>query len=221
MQISRLMLHTKDVAEIGKFYGKLGFRILMAKNDEVRIQIGATELSFRQGGAEAFYHFAFNIPENQVTDSISWLKLLGIQVLTYEGHEIVEFGPPFAADACYFHDPAGNIVELIARHRLQNANLGDFSSDKIECVSEIGLPTQNVRDLSQTLRSVLDENVFAGENSDSFTAIGDDEGLFIVVKEGWAWLPTGREAKVFPLKVVLSNHRTVSISGPENKYVTD
>jgi hypothetical protein len=221
MQISKLILHTTNVAEIQKFYGRLGFPILLSNDDEVRVQVGETVLTFQHSDEEAFYHFALNIPANQLIQSISWLKSRQVPVLTHQGHEVVRFGTPFDADACYFHDPAGNIVELIARHRLSALTRFEFSAESIQCVSEIGLPTQNVRALSLSLCSAFGQDVFVGEDSDEFTAVGDDVGLFIVVKKDWEWLPTGRAAKMFPLIVVLSSQRTLSLSSPENTYVMD
>lgn len=219
MRISRLTLHTVDIVKIKGFYSELGFPVSFSTDDEIGFHVGTTELIFKKSDQDVFYHFAFTIPENQITESISWLKSFGIPVLIYEGNEVIEFGLPFDAAACYFHDPAGNIVELIARHRLSNINHSDFTWDKIECVSEIGLPTPNVKALSRTLCNELDVTIFDGQNSDRFTAIGDDEGLLIVVREGRGWLPTGREAKrICPLEVVVSNNKALSIQGTENSY---
>ena len=43
-------------------------------------------------------------------------------------------------EACYFHDPAGNIVELIAHHGVGEAgNTGTFGAGELLGVSEVGL----------------------------------------------------------------------------------
>ena len=44
------------------------------------------------------------------------------------------------ADALYFLDPAGNVVELIARHSLPNASDAPFGPDAFLEVSEVGMP---------------------------------------------------------------------------------
>ena len=82
MRISKLTLHTADIIKIKKFYSKLGFPVSVSKGDEIGFRVGTTELIFKKSDQDIFYHFAFNIPENQVIQSISWLKSLGIQILT-------------------------------------------------------------------------------------------------------------------------------------------
>lgn len=47
--------------------------------------------------------------------------------------------------------------------------------------------------------------IYDGAGSDTFTALGDEHGLFIIVKRGRIWFPdTGIPAELVPLKVAVS-----------------
>jgi catechol-2,3-dioxygenase len=102
----------------------------------------------------------------------------------------------------YFYDPEGNIVELIARHRLANRVSKPFDTQSVLDISEIGFPTDDVKQTVQTLCDRLSARVYDGADSDEFTAVGDEDGMFIVVKQGRLWLPdTGKMARSLPLTV--------------------
>ena len=106
------------------------------------------------------------------------------------------------ADAVYFKDPAGNILEFIARRDLKNAVEGGFNSRQILNVSEIGLPSQDVIAFANELCSRLGLSVFKGEPNANFTPVGDNDGLFILPMENRIWYPnTGAPAKLLPVTV--------------------
>ncbi|HEX3455217.1 MAG TPA: VOC family protein, partial [Gaiellaceae bacterium] len=77
------------------------------------IVVGETRLSFEPDDGGAFYHFAFLVPGDRFDATLAWaqerVELLG---------EIFE-AEAWDARAVYFHDPAGNIVELIAHRGLE------------------------------------------------------------------------------------------------------
>jgi hypothetical protein len=83
----------------------------------------------------------------------------------------------------YFFDPAGNVVEYIARHDLANPAPGGFSSADILCVSEIGLIVDDVIAVADSLKGVVGLSSYRGA-SDLFTALGDEMGLLLVMKRG-------------------------------------
>nr|NIR47669.1 glyoxalase [candidate division KSB1 bacterium]NIV05184.1 glyoxalase [candidate division Zixibacteria bacterium]NIS23258.1 glyoxalase [candidate division KSB1 bacterium]NIT70140.1 glyoxalase [candidate division KSB1 bacterium]NIU23790.1 glyoxalase [candidate division KSB1 bacterium] len=93
------------------------------------------------------------------------------------------------------------IVEFIARHNLDNASEEEkFSANSILSVSEIGIPVEDVRLFSQHLQQEQEIPLWDGDEK-KFAALGDEEGLFIVVPLGRPWLPVGPPAKEFPVTV--------------------
>jgi len=102
----------------------------------------------------------------------------------------------------YFKDPAGNVLEFIARHNLKNAVDGDFNSMHILQVSEIGLPAEDVLALANELCRRLKLSVFKQQPNETFTPVGDDRGLFILPIKDRIWIPnSGVPAKLLPVKV--------------------
>jgi len=68
-----------------------------------------------------------------------------------------------------------------------------------------------------TLRTTLAIRPFRGSEGETFTALGDEEGLLIVVQRGRAWYPsTGLAAAPAPLALALTldNRSRQRIVGP-------
>ena len=122
----------------------------------------------------------------------------------------------------YFPDAAGNILEFIARHNLQNAANEAFSSKHILNVSEIGLPSENVIELADNLCSQLHLSVFHQEPNETFTPVGDDNGLFILPVQDRIWMPdSGVPARLLPVKVTGNvNGNTWEVRGVPYEIVT-
>lgn len=178
----------------------------MSNFAELGLKIGETYITFLHpynSGSEFRYHFAFNIPENQIVQAKEWLETR-VELLSLNGESIFHFSK-WDAHAIYFFDPAGNIVEFIARHTLPNASSEPFGSHSILNLSEIGISVEDVKESSvQRITNALNLPFYDGENSDSFTAIGDETGLLIIVKRSRVWFPeTGTPALENPNVVTL------------------
>ena len=151
------------------------------------------------------YHFAFNIPSNRIQEAHEWLKerteLLWIE--DYKSY-IADF-TNWNAKSVYFLDPAGNIAELIARADLNDIIDEPFSSKHIRNVSEIGLvftETGFQRSIQHLLNDHNLEYFSKQPPLEKFCAIGDDEGLFIIVPENRSWYPCkDKPAGIFPMKI--------------------
>src|SRR3954452_25419009 len=86
-------------------------------------RVGASTLSF-SGEGDAFYHFAFLVPGDRFAAAEAWA---GDRVELLATIDL----PAWDARACYFHDLAGNIVELIAHAEIEAAGRkGPFASDE-------------------------------------------------------------------------------------------
>ena len=97
------------------------------------------------------------------------------------------------AEAVYFEDLDGNVLELIARHNLRDDRGGSFGPESLLAICEVGVPLVDPPSAIETLERTFGLSVFSGDR-DQFTAVGDEHGLLIVVRAGRAWLPTARTA---------------------------
>ncbi len=203
MRILELQLQTHKLDALKKFYrDRLELPVIAEKKRYFIVQAGTSRIKFSKAEEreEPFYHFAFNIPENQLAEAKRWLAAR-VPLISQDGRDEFHF-ENWNADAIYFYDPAGNIVEFIARHNLKNASKQPFSSNSILCVSEIGQAVENVRLFSQHIRQELKLKLWDGDEQ-GYAALGDEEGLFIIVPVERPWFPAGKPAEDFPVFVNL------------------
>jgi catechol-2,3-dioxygenase len=117
----------------------LGFEVVTKSQQEVTFKVGTSLLRFTENLAlETKYHFAFNIPSNQVESALEWLNKKVDIILDADKQSITQF-EDWNAQAIYFYDNNGNILEFIARRDLKDNSSEDFSRNLIRCISEIGL----------------------------------------------------------------------------------
>jgi len=169
----------------------------------LEVKAGKTDILFTQTAPdfEGAYHFAFNIPENQFRASKEWISSR-VPLLSDESGKDEFASESWNSHSIYFKDAAGNVLEFIARHNLQNAMEGTFDSRQILQVSEIGLPSEDVMGLANELCTRLDLSVFRQEPNETFTPVGDDNGLLILPIKNRIWIPnSGVPAGLLPVKV--------------------
>lgn len=202
MRIQALRLAAVDPLALGAYYADILRAPVVTAVDWIEVTFGASRLIFERAEQVAgVYHFAINIPERKLGAAhtwlegrVAWLRELGADT---EFVEHVEW----RADALYFADPAGNIVELIARHSLPDARAGAFSSADLLEVSEIGIATVDVEAVRNRISAGLGLPAY-GEVGPTFSPLGDEHGLLIVVSAGRAWYPERRHAALpLPLRV--------------------
>jgi catechol 2,3-dioxygenase-like lactoylglutathione lyase family enzyme len=201
MKIDYLQLVGSDLDSLESFYRDTLGLPCRRLGQELHIQAGATELCFTQAAPEwsGGYHFAFNIPENQYDEAKDWLAARAPVLKGAAGQEDFHF-ESWDAHAFYFRDPAGNILEFIARHALANSSVRPFGPDSILNVSEIGLPTEHVVGLVGDIEERCATKSYRSV-AETFAALGDEQGLFILVKSGREWHP---DTNVFALEEPLT-----------------
>lgn len=209
MKIKQVTLYTSQLESLKRFYSEvLSISVIDSTESAFTLRIGQTQLTFRQGDSY-LYHVAFNIPQNQFAEGKAWLSER-VSLLDIMGKDEIRF-TNWNAHSVYFYDSAGNIMEFIAHHDLNNDSDIPFSSGSLCSVSEIGIATTDVMGLTQSLQDNFDLSVYDGDSSDDFCPIGDAEGLLIVVAEGRGWFPnTGIQAQHCPLEVVVDNGNMIS-----------
>jgi hypothetical protein len=181
-------------AELPTFYGhELGLPL-----DGEAIRIGETLLRFVPERDGAFYHFALLVPGDRFDAALAWAR------------ERVELlGDLFASDdwgsrAVYFHDPAGNILELIAHHGLEENGRSDgFAAEELVGFSELGI----VGDKPELLRRLeavglqMWDGTLQAPNLLAF--VGEKGRTFILSPPGRGWMPTGRPAEPYPVTALI------------------
>jgi catechol-2,3-dioxygenase len=142
-----------------------------------------------EGGRPPFYHFAFNIPENKIVKALEWQKARTPLLFIPDQNRAAGYPPEVVdyshwnAHSIFFLDPAGNVVEYIARHDLKNADSSSFSLMDILYASEIGLIVDDVPRTAERLKDWAAVPQYRG-GSDQFMALGDEHGLLLVMKRG-------------------------------------
>jgi hypothetical protein len=228
--VSLELLTAAPLAPMMTFYHRsLGLPVLDERPDRFTVGAGATRLSFasaRPDGGRPFYHFAFNIPENKVPAARAWqlerTPLLPIPARLRDQRypdDVVNYSH-WNAHSLFFFDPAGNVVEYIARHDLHNAEEGPFTSRDILYASEIGLIVDDVHATAETLRGVVGVGQYRG-GSDQFTALGDERVLLLVMSRGRVLsfdAPERKAADVFRTVARVRGARPTRYQFPEFPY---
>jgi catechol-2,3-dioxygenase len=211
LNIISLMLETAELPEMKNFYiNQLGFRMMEETESFFCFEVGTTAVTFQQAkrGTMPVYHFAMNIPENQICDA----KILlddKVKIVQYVEDSIICF-KSWNAHSIYFNDPAGNIVELIARHGLNNPSTINFDMQHCICVSEIGIAVTDVLSTLTQLEDNFQETAWRTP-SETFAPVGDEQGLIILVRTGREWFMSDITAYPHPVSVCIGGKRDFSI----------
>lgn len=203
MNIVSLELLARDLELQKDFYTRILELPVKLTSSSLEVTAGSTEVLFTQAPPdfEGAYHFAFNIPENQFRPAKEWISGRARLLRDENGNDEFE-SESWNSHSIYFKDAAGNVLEFIARHSLENAAEGGFDSRQILNVSEIGLPSEDVLGLANELCERLNLAVFKQQPNETFTPLGDDHGLLILPVKGRIWIPnSGVPARLLPVKV--------------------
>jgi catechol 2,3-dioxygenase-like lactoylglutathione lyase family enzyme len=159
-------------------------------------RIGRTALAFEPRSGEPFYHYAILLPGDRFQAAQRWAQAR-VELLSHNGEAVMHFAN-WDADSLYFHDPAGNIVELIAHHgKAENGRHGEFTPAEFAGIAEIGL-VGDVQRITTDL-AALELERFQGDQE--LTFLGEPTGTIIVSAAGRGWLPLGRPAEPHPVQV--------------------
>ena len=189
MKIKEVILFTNNIHNQKQFYKSvLGFEQLFDSPDKISFKAGESVLSFQFNENVKPYHLAFNIPSNAINDALIWLRKRS-EVLDCDGEKIADFSN-WKAKAIYFYDADKNIMEFIARERINLESDFAFSPNTIISISEMAIATTNIESIYNSINQIKPIPIFDGDFN-RFCALGNDEGLFIVIdKTIKEWYPT-------------------------------
>jgi hypothetical protein len=210
MKIGRLELETKDLDILASFYNKVLELPVAQTEDECTVFVGTSTVRFKKVSTpqEPFYHFAINIPSNKTEEAKEWLQKRVELIYIEDYKSVVADFVNWNAKSVYFFDAAGNILELIARFDLKNDAAENFNPEHFLSVSEVGLvfPEDEIETKTSRLLSQYKLSYFVKQPPfPNFKAVGDDEGLFIIVTENRNWYPTNKKSRICPIKVQFEN----------------
>ena len=177
------------------FYGKtLDLRVMDERADRFTVEAGETRITFVTSpdtvdGRAPFYHFAFNISETKIVKALEWQKARTPMLAIPEPHRAAGFPPEVVgypqwnAHSVFFLDPAGNVIEYIARHDMKDGDDSAFSWADILYASEIGLVVDDVAAAADAIKSMTTLSPFKAGNGE-LMAMGDEWGLLLLMKRG-------------------------------------
>ncbi|HSN09904.1 MAG TPA: hypothetical protein VLS85_12770 [Hanamia sp.] len=211
MLIKELRLQSTNILSLFSFYREVLEMPVFQSGKGIAITTGETKLIFEEApkNENPFYHFAFNIPSNKFEEAYEWTKqkveLLWLK--DYDGF-IADF-TNWHAKSFYFKDPAGNILEMISRFDLDDSSNDSFSSEQLRNVSEIGIVFP-LKTFDEDVKAMMKEYSLDYFNKqlplEHFRAIGNDEGLFIIVPENRVWFATDNQAKICHTEIIFLNN---------------
>ena len=121
-------LFTNQLNELKSFYQNiLEMPLIKDGADSFTLRIGSSTLTFKASHLPAAYHFAFNIPGTHMAEAKKWLQER-VELNREDGNDEIYY-KSFDADAVYFDDPAGNVVEFIGRRT--KIGLGNFTPNSL------------------------------------------------------------------------------------------
>jgi hypothetical protein len=193
----RLRAPEQSLATLAQFYRELlGLPGLI---------VGETILEFAAGEGEPFYHFALLAPGDRFDEVLAWARERVELLPDSDSGEVVFDFSNWDAQACYFHDPVGNIVELIAHRGVGEAGTeGPFAGGELLGVSELGLVGDTAA-IAHALKDELGLELWDGSLDEGRLAfLGERARTLILGPAGRGWLPTGRPAELHPVEAELS-----------------
>lgn len=217
MRVDEVELSVPDLEASRAFYAGVLQLAELPADSGLALAAGRTRLTFRAApaGVRPRYHIAFSVPLARF-DAARRLVAARTPLITAGGDEVI-IHVSWDAVAFYFRDPAGSILECIARRAEPADDPSAPEAPGIGCVCEVGVVVDDVPAVAATLRGTLGVAPFRGSEGDTFTALGDEEGLLIVVQRGREWYPsTGLAADPAPLQLTLTlnDGARYGISGP-------
>jgi catechol-2,3-dioxygenase len=203
------LLTASPLQEMKDFYQNvIGFTIENEKTNELTVVAGATRITFvKTTEGRPFYHFAFNIPENKIDLAFEWQRVK-TPIVRPSDNRVVHFAH-WNAHSIFFLDPAGNLVEYIARHDLKNPAPGKFSVNDILYASEIAFIVDDVNATGTTVQQALDLTAYRPA-TDGFWPIGDEHGLLLMIRKGRVWASHPNQINktdVFPTTVHIRSNQ--------------
>ncbi|KAA0547158.1 VOC family protein [Bacillus sp. BGMRC 2118] len=194
MEILKIKLCTLNIKEMKAFYTEvLEMELIEVSEKHFTVRAGNSKIEFHLSETLPSYHFA-------VRTNIAYLTYIFNKVSKTHKDKVLcdiqgfESGY-WKGKQVYFHDPDGNIVEIIEQQ---------VRCDEWYDVCEIGMPAGDVEQLAMELKELPNKNK---PESESFQFFGDETGNFVLVKESRGWFPTKQPSTIHPIDIEIRAER--------------
>jgi catechol 2,3-dioxygenase-like lactoylglutathione lyase family enzyme len=217
----RLAAPAGRLHELADFYAdELGIDVVMRGADRLSSAIGETTIEFVAGSGRPFYHVALLVPGNRFDAALEWAGARTELLPDPESGDVLFDFDNWTAHACYFRDPADNIVELIAHRGIDETEAqGAFSPRELVGLSELGLVGDRLamaRQLAEQLGLALWDGTV--EESGRLAFVGEPARTFILAPPGRGWLPTGRAAELHPVEALIAGRKNAEVELEDSRY---
>jgi len=200
MRLRSVTLATAEPDVLRPFYAETLGLPVSDTAEGFAVAVGASAVEFRRAtaGTGPTYHVAFSVPGGSAAAAADWLAAR-TDLLADDGRTQFRY-ESLDATAMYAVDPAGNVLELLARDGRAGSDDGaEFGPGSLLDVGEIGVVVDDVSAAAAALAEVFD---VGGSPDSGFAYLGDEDGAFVLAAPGRAWFPTERPAAPAPLTVV-------------------
>lgn len=206
---------------LADFYSRvLGIDLAVLSADRFSFAIGETAIEFVSGSGEPFYHFALLVPGNRFAEALEWAGARTELLPDPGSGEILFDFADWGAYACYFQDPAGNIVELIAHRGVDETGAqGEFRPVELVGLSELGL-VGDPRAMAGRLSRQLGLELWDGtvEEPGRLAFVGERARTLILSPPGRGWVPTRRAAEPHPVEALLAGRPEGEVKLEGSRY---
>lgn len=199
MDIRQAQLATRSLDDTARFWERLGCPVDRA-DGVVEVVVGSTRLLFRElPEMTGALHLAITIPAGTFDVAAEWIAGIATVLVDADGRDAFEGPPNWNSRSVYFEGPDQQLLELIERRDLAAstsaatafapASAAPASAVPLLSVSEVGIAVPDVLGAVETLRRAGLEP-YADPASEGFAAVGDVDGLVILVSPERRWFPT-------------------------------
>ncbi len=203
-------MYTNRLRQLRGFYQNI-LEIAIEESEEnyFQMKIGESILKFVETEEDTLYHFAINIPGNQYVLAKHWVKEK-ISLNREAGLEDIYYAR-FDADAFYFEDPAGNVIEFIGR---RHADLwSDFTTQSFLNISEVSITTPYVQQVGDALQDI---GILISGNyqieQDSLNFLGNKDAYILLVPPQRRWYFSKQMSKTSRVDMELESGYHLSVS---------
>ncbi|QZQ54220.1 hypothetical protein KZI27_12905 [Curtobacterium sp. TC1] len=187
MDIRQAQLATRSLDDTARFWERLGCPVDRA-DGVVEVVVGSTRLVFRELlGMTGALHLAITIPTGTFDVAAEWIAGIATVLVDADGRDEFEGPPNWNSRSVYFEGPDQQLLELIERRDLAAST--PASDVPLVSVSEVGVTVPDVLGAVETLRRAGLEP-YVNPAGEGFAAVGDVDGLVILVSPERRWFPT-------------------------------
>jgi hypothetical protein len=213
-----------------RFWSKvMGFDVDSVAPNSFKVNIGFNSVTFinNSGALDTSssitpkYQFTISIPSNQIENCYSWLldadpsnssKIAEPAKfwIDAESGAAIYRRNQYNSQSIYIKDAGNNIIEILARHDLNNTAEGEFNRGMFLGITEVGVVSRDLRKSAEALKAAFGVEEVVG-SSNSYKPMGGPMGLLKLNIEGKIWTPTENEIAVgYPMTIRVRKDSTTA-----------